>query len=40
MIFRNMILKKVFDPKRKGAAGEWSTLHNDLNIYDSNQITL
>jgi len=37
-VFRNMILKKVLEPKRKGATGEWRMLHNELIIYDSNQL--
>jgi len=36
---RNMILKKVLDPKRKETTGDWGTLHNELIIYDSNQLT-
>jgi hypothetical protein len=40
MVFRNVILKKILEPKRKEATGEWSTLHNELTIYDPNQKTL
>jgi hypothetical protein len=38
-IFRNMILKKVLEPKRKEATGDWRTLLNEFIIYDSNQLT-
>ena len=36
---RNVILKKVLEPKRKEATGDWRTLHNELIIYDSSQLT-
>jgi hypothetical protein len=34
-----MILKKVLEPKRKEATGDWRTLLNEFIIYDSNQLT-
>jgi len=38
-IFRNMFLKKVLEPKRKEATGDCRTLHNELIVFYSNQLT-
>ena len=34
-MFENMVLKKVFGPKRDEVTGEWRTLHNEelSNLY-------
>jgi len=34
-VFENMVLKKVFGPKRDEVTGEWRTLHNEelSNLY-------
>jgi len=31
-VFWNMILKKVREPKRKEATGDWRKLHNELSF--------
>jgi len=36
-MFENMVLRRIFGPKRDGIVGEWKTLHNnELNdLYSS-----
>jgi hypothetical protein len=38
-VFENMVLRRIFGPKRYEAAGEWRKLHNELNdLYSSPNI--
>jgi hypothetical protein len=42
MEFENMLLRKIFGPKRDEIAGHWKRLHNEkLNyLYSSIQVTI
>jgi hypothetical protein len=38
-MFDNMVLSKIFGPKREEVTGEWRKLHNEeLNLYSSPNI--
>ena len=40
-VFQNMVLRKIFGPKRDEVTGEWRRLHNDelYDLYSSLNIT-
>jgi hypothetical protein len=39
-VFENMVLRRIFGPKREEAAGEWRRLHNEelYALYSSRYI--
>jgi hypothetical protein len=39
-VFENMVLRKIFGPKRDEVTGEWRNLHNEelLDLYSSPSI--
>jgi hypothetical protein len=38
-VFENMVLKRIYGPKREEVIGEWEKLHNeDLNNFTTHQI--
>jgi len=41
-VFKNMVLRRIFEPKREEVTGEWRKLHNEElnNLYSSPNIRL
>jgi hypothetical protein len=40
-VFENMVLRRIFGPKRDEVMGDWRKLHNELlNVYSPNIIRM